>query len=274
MLLLALVMVPGASTALMQDEAVARIDAPAGGESIVGKVEVRGRAVTADPAQFSFYRLYYGSGSEPTSLRPIGSPGDQPVENGVLGIWDTSPLIQGEYTLQLTVYNLAGATTTTSVVVTVLPAPTPTPLSQPSVRVPVPGETPTPGEEEETGPPPTPLPEIPPLVPDIPQIDTSPLNPSLPVQPVDPSSTDPGFQPIPIPPGQQAPLPPAPLPGAPNPGAPSTFDPGAPSSAPPTPSFNPIAPVGPPPPPAISPYEPPPTLAPPAIPTPTIFGLP
>lgn len=272
--LVLLLVLAGAPTALTQGDEIARIDAPVAGSSIIGAVEVRGRAALADRSTFSFYRLHYGSGSAPSSFRPIGSPADQPVENGVLGQWDTAPLIAGEYTLQLTVYDTAGATTTARVLVNVLPAPTPTPLSQPSVRVPVPGETPTPGDED-TGPTPTPLPEIPPLVPQIPQIDTSPLNPGLPVQPVQgPNSSDPGFQPIQINPGNQSAPQFAPsFPGAPPPGSAPAFDPGLPS-APPSNPINPINPVSAPSGPIVAPYEPPPTFAPPAIPTPTIFGLP
>jgi hypothetical protein len=271
--LIALLVLAGTPTALMQGDEVARIDAPTAGASIIAAVEVRGRAITADPAQFSFYRLHYGPGPEPSSFRPIGSPVDQPVEDGVLGTWDTSPLIAGEYTLQLTVYDTAGTTTITRVLVNVLPAPTPTLLSQPSVRIPVPGETPTPSEED-TGPTPTPLPEIPPLVPVVPQIDTAPINPGLPVQPVQPDLTDPGFQPIQIDPANPNSPSSAPSnPGAPQPGFAPSFDPGLPSSQP----LNPISPINPvsaPSGPVVAPYEPPPTFAPPAIPTPTIFGLP
>jgi hypothetical protein len=271
--LLALLVLAGAPTALTQGDEVARIDTPVTGASIVGVTEIRGRAMTANSAAFSFYRLHYGAGSAPSSFRPIGSPVEQPVESGLLGVWDTAPLIPGEYTVQLTVYDTSGSTTTARVLVNVLPAPTPTPLSQPSVRVPVPGETPTP--EDEMGPTPTPLPVIPPLIPEIPQIDTSPINPGLPIQPVEgPNPSNPGFQPIPINPANPA-APPSFDPGAPPPGAPPSFDPGQPSSQP----INPISPINPvnapsaPGPPAIAPYEPPPTLPLPAIPTPTIFGL-
>ena len=267
-LTIGLTLTPTAST--QGDEAV-RIDAPANGASVIGSVEVRGRATTADPSRFSFYRLHYGAGSSPGSLRPVGPAGDKPVEDGVLGIWDTAPLFQGEYTLQLTVYDTAGGTTTTHVVVNVLPAPTPTPRNQPSFVVPVPGETPT-TPEEETGPTPTPLPELPQLDPQIRQIDV-PQQPVYqpPIQQVNPPPPAPDFQPIQIAPGplppQQQPLPP--LPGAPSSSGPGPFDPG--SSTGPAP-FNPVNPVGPPGAPVVAPYEPPPTLPPP--PTPTLFGLP
>ena len=247
----------------------ARIDAPTNGQSVVGMVEIRGRAVTADPSRFSFYRLYYGAGSSAPSLRPIGSASDSPVEDGVLGSWDTAPLFQGEYVIQLSVYDTSGNPTTARVVVNVLPAPTPTPRNQPSVLVPVPGQTPT-VTEEDTGPTPTPLPELPQLVPQIPQIDVPQQNPAqLPVQPVQPQSSEPGFQPIQIDPGAPSSLPPPPLPGNPNPGALPTYDTG-PSSLPPP--IAPINPIGAPPVPAVAPYEPPPTMALP--PTPTQFGLP
>ena len=268
-LVVALVSVPSAST---QGETPARIDAPAAGSSVVGSVEVRGRAATSDPARFAFYRLHYGTGSSPSSLRPVGAASDRPVENGLLGTWDTAPLFQGEYTLQLTVYDTSGATSTDRVVVNVLPAPTPTPRTQPSFIVPAPGQTPE-VPPDDTGPPPTPLPELPQLDPMIPQIDIPQQDPGqAPIQPVNPPPPGPGFQPIQIDTGprpQQAPLPPAP--GPVQPGALPPFDPG--TSLPPGPApFNPVNPVGPPPAPAIAPYEPPPTL--PLPPTPTVFGLP
>jgi len=267
-LVLALARAPSAST---QSEDGVRIDAPANGASVVGSVEMRGRAVTADPSRFSFYRLHYGAGSSPSSLRPIGAAGDRPVENGVLGTWDTAPLFQGEYTLQLTVYDTSGGTSTASVVVNVLPAPTPTPRNQPSFIVPAPEQTPqTP--DEETGPTPTPLPELPQLDPQIPYIEVPQQNPNQPpIQQVNPPPPDPGFQPIQIDTGprQQQPL--APLPGAP-PGSAPQFDPSQPLAPPQPAPFNPVNPVGPPPAPVIAPYEPPPTLALP--PTPTVFGLP
>ena len=268
-LFLALARVPSASS---QGDESARIDAPVSGASIIGAVEVRGRAVTADPSRFSFYRLHYGAGSSPSSLRPIGPAGDKPVENGVLGTWDTTPLFQGEYTLQLTVYDTSGGTSMAQVVVNVLPAPTPTPRNQPNFIVPVPEQTPQ-NPDEETGPTATPLPELPQLDPQIPYIDVPQQNPNQPpIQQVNPPPPDPGFQPIQIDGGQRQQAPLAPLPGAPAPGSAPQFDPNQPLAPQQPAPFNPVNPVGPPPAPAIAPYEPPPTL--PLPPTPTVFGLP
>ena len=163
-------------------------------------------------------------------VAPTDRPGDRPVEDGVLGSWDTAPLLPGEYLLQLTVYDTSGATTTAQVVVNVLPAPTPTPRTQPAFIVPVPGQTPE-ASEEETGPPPTPLPELPQLDPQIPYIEVPPQEQGQPaIQQVNPPPPGPGFQPINIDQGprpQQAPL--APLPGPQQPGAAPQFEPVSPS---------------------------------------------
>jgi hypothetical protein len=210
------------------------ISSPVSGASVVGAIEVRGRAMTADPSQFSFYRMHYGSGSSPSSLRPIGSAGEYAVDDGLLGTWDTSPLFAGEYTLQLTVYDTSGGTATASVVVNVLPAPTPTPRNQPSVLIPVVGETPT-ATEGEAEPEPTPLPELPALVPNIPNIYVPEQNnPPPPIQPVEPLTSDPGFQPIQIDPGGQPSLPQQPIPNAPAPGSLPTMDASQPIAPTPT----------------------------------------
>lgn len=266
-LILTLALLPVPPT--LADDAV-WINSPVSGASVVGAIEVRGRATTADPSRFSFYRLHYGAGSSPSSLRPIGSAGEHAVEDGLLGIWDTSPLFAGEYTLQLTVYDLSGSTSSASVVVTVLPAPTPTPRNQPSVLIPVVGETPT-ATEGDAEPEPTPLPELPVLVPNIPNIYVPEQNnPPPPIQPVEPLTSDPGFQPIQINPGAQPVLPQQSFPNAPAPGALPTLD--ASQPIPPLAPFYPVNPVGPPGAPVVAPYQPPPTFALP--PTPTQFGLP
>ena len=264
-------LMPGPSVAApaAQDaEGGPRIDAPAAGARISGRVEIRGRAHTPDPARFGFYRLYYGQGAAASTLRPIDAAVDRPVEDGVLGTWDAATVTPGEYLILLTVYDVAGRTTNAQVVVTVDPLPTPVvrPTPAPLVVVP-PGEVPTPNPDEEA-PPATPIPELPQLDPNIPNVEVPPVapGPALPnvgpvvpnqgPQPIQPSG--PAFAPTPFVP--QAPSsgpPPDPITVQ---SGPST-DPG-PSGAP---SINAPAP---PPPPIVQPYEPPPALPTPLLPTP------
>ena len=252
-----------------------RIDAPANGTRVSGQVDIHGRAVTPDPAQFQFYRLYYGQGAEASALRPIGAAVDRPVEDGLLGTWNASMATPGEYLILLTVYDAAGRTTNAQVVVIVDPPPTPSarPTQAPLVVV-TPGEVPTAGPEEE-GPPPTPIPELPRLDPNIPRIDVPPVAPPPAIPNVVPVAPEPGNQPIP-PSGPPA----APAPLFPQPGEPSSAPPPSdPIAVPSGPSLDPGAPgapsinaPAPPPPPAVRPYEPPPPL--PTVVLPTPFGLP
>jgi hypothetical protein len=266
----ALLVLPAPSTPVLADDTV-RIDVPADGADVSGRVEIRGRATTADPSHFSFYRLYYGQGDSPSVLRPIGNPSDKPIVVDVLGVWDTAPLLTGPYLVQLTVYDDTGGMTTAHVVVNVLPAPTPTPQTNQPPAVVVPQGTPPPDDQQDNGPTPTPIPELPQLDPNIPQIDVPPPDQSAPqVQPVVPQQTDPGLQPINIPnPNPLAPssLPPPALPPAP--AALPTVDLG-PGPAPAQPID--INPVAPPLAPNVAPYVPPPP--PPTIVPPTVEGLP
>jgi hypothetical protein len=268
-LAIALLGFPKLSRPALADDNV-RIDAPADGSSITGRVEIRGRASTADPSRFSFYRLHYGAGDSPATFRPIGNPADKAVIDDVLGIWDTAPLFPGPYTLQVTVYDVDGNTTTSSVVVNVLAAPTPTPRTNQPPAVIVPGATPD-QQQDNNGPTPTPIPELPELVPQIPQIDVSQPNQQGPqVQPVVPQQTDPNIQPIQVAPPNIAPPPQYAPPDSPSGAQPvsiPTFDTGSGSGA------QQINPVGPPPAPVVAPYEPPPPpmQAPPTL---TPFGIP
>jgi hypothetical protein len=251
------------------DDAV-RIDAPANGTRVSGRVEILGRASTADPGRFRLYRLHYGSGPSASVLRPIGPAVEQPVEDGPLGIWDTSTLMPGEYLLLLTVYDTSNATTTASVVVSVAPMPTPTRvINQQPLVYPTPGEVPTPGPEDQSQPElPPPLPE---LDPQVRQVDVPP--PAPPPPPGLPNLPPPPPPPpaiVPIAPSQDRPpnqLPPAPGPSFSDP--PPIPTPLGPGSAP---GLAPINLPPPPPPPVIQPYEPPPPLPTTALPTP--FGIP
>ncbi|HEC21295.1 MAG TPA: hypothetical protein ENI95_00090 [Chloroflexi bacterium] len=158
-----------------EGEGQAVIASPQYNETISGVVQITGTAI--DPA-FSFYQLEYAlnppQGEE--SWFPIQPPVAQQVRDGVLGIWDTTLVVDAEYVLRLRVIRsdetviedqvrvrVANATATplptlppppspTPEPGTPTPGPSPTPLiQQPPTRTPRP--TATPG-----GPTPTPIP--------------------------------------------------------------------------------------------------------------------
>lgn len=77
----------------------ARIDSPAMFAHVRGVVEFRG---VASGAGFAYYRLQVGQGLNPQRWIQLGEDQTQPVEGGVLGVWDTRQL-DGLYAVQLLV---------------------------------------------------------------------------------------------------------------------------------------------------------------------------
>jgi membrane carboxypeptidase/penicillin-binding protein len=82
-----------------QSSPLAQISAPDVFQSVNGMVIVRG---TAAGEGFESYRLQVGEGLNPRSWLQIGEPVTRPVENGILGRWNTHGL-DGLYALRLLV---------------------------------------------------------------------------------------------------------------------------------------------------------------------------
>jgi hypothetical protein len=82
-----------------------RIISPGNGDRISGVVEVLGTASLPD---FSFYKfeIQWPDSSEWVTLQSF----EQPVAGGVLGIWDTTPLVgqSGTYKFRLVVVDGTG----------------------------------------------------------------------------------------------------------------------------------------------------------------------
>jgi membrane peptidoglycan carboxypeptidase len=84
--------------------------------------EVNGRVVlngTAGGEDFAYFRLAHFSGLLPEAIQLIGEPVETPVTNGELGIWDTTQLADGLYTVLLTVVKHDGRFDELAVPVTV-----------------------------------------------------------------------------------------------------------------------------------------------------------
>jgi hypothetical protein len=82
----------------------ATIRAPATGESLTGAVEITG---TADIPNFAFYKYEYISLTPGSVWRAIGA-GTRPTTDDLLGTWDTTLVLPGEYALRLVVTDTAG----------------------------------------------------------------------------------------------------------------------------------------------------------------------
>jgi hypothetical protein len=82
----------------------ATLTAPAFGQSVAGPVEVKG---TANIADFAFYKLEINGPSTGGNWQTL-SAGSAPVVDGVLGQWDSSIYIPGNYNFRLVVYDASG----------------------------------------------------------------------------------------------------------------------------------------------------------------------
>ncbi len=67
---------------------------------VSGKVDLRGTATGED---FDSYRLEVGQGVNPRDWLQVGETARKPVDEGILGVWDTRDLKEGLYALRLMV---------------------------------------------------------------------------------------------------------------------------------------------------------------------------
>lgn len=135
-------------------QAQSTITYPADGSTVGGQVEVRG---VARHPNIDFYQVRYAPGAQPDAASQwtdFAIVEGQQVDNDVLGVWDTTQLPDGQYTLALAVWGVNDPNNpylyfTTSLTVDntdLVLTPTPTPELEPTEEVPTPtvGPTPTP----------------------------------------------------------------------------------------------------------------------------------
>src|SRR3990170_246542 len=92
----------GRPVSASQPEGHAEISRPTAGDSVSGVVTILGSA--ASPT-FSEYELSFGYDPNPTDTWfPIGEAVATQVSFGRLGLWDTSGITDGQYSLRLTVF--------------------------------------------------------------------------------------------------------------------------------------------------------------------------
>lgn len=103
------------------------ISSPSTGQTVSGIVQVNGQATAANFNRYQIEVSPANSGSFGIIYGPVGTP----VQNGLLGQWDTSGVPNGAYDLRLSMFSSTGGTasrTVTVVVNNVTPTLVPTPL--------------------------------------------------------------------------------------------------------------------------------------------------
>lgn len=102
----------GGSLAVAQTgQSLARIVTPVRDQTLRGNVTIQGSATSP---VFSRYELAYAQEPDLANWIVIGGA-VQPVENGMLGVWNTRPLPDGQYALRLQVFGVDGSLSETIV---------------------------------------------------------------------------------------------------------------------------------------------------------------
>lgn len=144
--------------AAAQVSGYAEIRAPAPGDALTGLVTIHG---TAGHPFFDGYDLAFAYSGDPTGTWfPLGDRSPIPVNDGRLGLWDTTGISDGEYDLRLRVW-LDDGTALQAVVAglrvrNLSPAETPTPVSGPAPAAAATEVAPTPTAGLTPTPPPAP----------------------------------------------------------------------------------------------------------------------
>src|SRR4051794_12441335 len=86
---------------LAQGTDSAKITSPRAGESLFGSVTIQGTA--ANPNMQRYVLQFDSQDDDTETWLPIAGPITQQVNNGVLGLWDTSNIPDGRYRIRLRV---------------------------------------------------------------------------------------------------------------------------------------------------------------------------
>lgn len=132
-----------------QGAGLVQITSPISGQAVTGVVTITGSATHDD---FQGYDLAYAPAENPPGTwYPLGEPVSAPVTAGRLGLWDTTGIADGDYSLRLRVWLQNGTALVTQVeglrvrnetpAETSTPAPSPTTAATPTAA---PQATPTP----------------------------------------------------------------------------------------------------------------------------------
>ncbi len=113
---------------------VARITSPIDGSRAQGFITLEGAATAAN---FSHYQVELGQGTSPQQFMRIHGPVHKLVEQGVLGVFDTTEVENGPYTLRLVVVDRSGGAVENRVRLLVDNPPQPTPTEAPRAERPV-----------------------------------------------------------------------------------------------------------------------------------------
>jgi hypothetical protein len=84
----------------------AAIDSPIAGQDVQGAVVVRGSTAVE---RFQYYEIDYSSTADPAHTWFMIQQSSIPIQDGVLAVWDTSSITDGNYDLRMLVFKTDGS---------------------------------------------------------------------------------------------------------------------------------------------------------------------
>lgn len=112
-----------------QQQPTINFASPAENQAVEGRIQI---AVTAIGVNLASFQVELASANTPTAFQRIVGPINQPVENAVVGEWDSTSVPNGTYILRLTMTASGGGGTASRQIQFVVNNPPPTPTPSPT----------------------------------------------------------------------------------------------------------------------------------------------
>ncbi len=90
----------------------AAIDSPKAGQAVQGAVVIRGSNAVDG---FQSYQVDFASTGDPTQAWFLIQEDTQPIQDGILAVWETTTLTDGDYNLRLLIYLTNGSTSAVTI---------------------------------------------------------------------------------------------------------------------------------------------------------------
>jgi hypothetical protein len=84
----------------------ASIDSPVAGEVVQGAVVVRGSTAVE---RFQYYEIDFASTAQPAQNWLLIQESSIPIQDGILAVWDTNSITDGDYNLRLVIFKTDGS---------------------------------------------------------------------------------------------------------------------------------------------------------------------
>jgi hypothetical protein len=84
----------------------AAIDSPVAGQAVLGAVVIRGSTAVE---RFQYFEIVFASTADSTQTWLLIQQSSIPIQDGILAVWDTNSITDGDYNLRLVIFKTDGS---------------------------------------------------------------------------------------------------------------------------------------------------------------------